>query len=70
MRRHWYPITLTVLTLGTIAGFLANLSANGWANSFYAAAVQAGSENWEAFLFGSLDSANAITVDKPRPPCG
>ena len=65
LRRHWYPITLTVLTLGTIAAFLVNLTANGWANSFYAAAVQAGSENWEAFLFGSLDSANAITVDKP-----
>ena len=65
LRRHWYPITLTVLTLGTIAAFLFNLTANGWANSFYAAAVQAGSENWEAFLFGSLDSANAITVDKP-----
>lgn len=65
LRRHRYPITLTVLTLGTIAAFLANLTANGWANSFYAAAVQAGSENWEAFLFGSLDSANAITVDKP-----
>ncbi|WP_210604968.1 ArnT family glycosyltransferase [Brevibacterium oceani] len=65
LRRHWYPALLTMLTLGTIAAFLANLSANGWANSFYAAAVQAGSENWEAFLFGSLDSANAITVDKP-----
>ena len=64
-RRHWYPIALAVLTLGTVAAFLVNLSANGWANSFYAAAVQAGSENWEAFLFGSLDSANAITVDKP-----
>ncbi|MGO3071349.1 MAG: ArnT family glycosyltransferase [Brevibacterium linens] len=65
LRRHWYSITLTVLTLGTIAAFLFNLTANGWANSFYAAAVQAESENWEAFLFGSLDSANAITVDKP-----
>ncbi|UVI37185.1 ArnT family glycosyltransferase [Brevibacterium spongiae] len=63
--RHWYPAALTVLTLGTVAAFLINLSANSWANSFYAAAVQAGSENWEAFLFGSLDSANAITVDKP-----
>src|SRR5699024_11999225 len=31
----------------------------------YAAAVQAGSEDWEAFLFGSLDPANSITVDKP-----
>lgn len=65
LRRFWYPAALTVLTLATIAAFLTNLSANGWANSFYAAAVQAGSRNWEAFLFGSLDSANAITVDKP-----
>ena len=65
MRRHWYPAALSVLTLGTVAAYLVNLSANGWANSFYAAAVQAGSQNWEAFLFGSLDSANAITVDKP-----
>lgn len=65
LKRWSYPLALTVLTLGTVAAYLVNLSANGWANSFYAAAVQAGSENWEALLFGSLDSANAITVDKP-----
>ncbi len=62
---HWYPILLAVLALGTACAYLINLSANGWANSFYAAAVQAGSQNWEAFLFGSSDAANAITVDKP-----
>ncbi|MFF9688081.1 glycosyltransferase family 39 protein [Streptomyces sp. NPDC014623] len=45
--------------------YLWNLSASGYANSFYSAAVQAGSQNWKAFFFGSLDSANAITVDKP-----
>ena len=28
-------------------------------------AAQAGSKNWEALLFGSLDPANFITVDKP-----
>ncbi|MGI5196721.1 ArnT family glycosyltransferase [Streptomyces sp. CA-288835] len=42
-----------------------NLTASGYANSFYSAAVQAGSQSWKAFFFGSLDSANAITVDKP-----
>ncbi|WP_406139440.1 glycosyltransferase family 39 protein [Streptomyces anulatus] len=42
-----------------------NLSASGYANSFYSAAVQAGSQSWKALFFGSLDSANAITVDKP-----
>ncbi|SDE55147.1 4-amino-4-deoxy-L-arabinose transferase [Mycolicibacterium neoaurum] len=48
----------------TAALYLWNLSVNGWANSFYAAAVQAGSQNWTALLFGSSDPANAITVDK------
>lgn len=45
--------------------YLYGLSASGYANSFYSAAVQAGSQSWKAFFFGSLDSANAITVDKP-----
>ncbi|MFJ4657084.1 ArnT family glycosyltransferase [Nocardia sp. NPDC088792] len=41
------------------------LSRSGWANDFYAAAVQAGTQSWKALLFGSLDAGNAITVDKP-----
>jgi 4-amino-4-deoxy-L-arabinose transferase-like glycosyltransferase len=41
------------------------LSHNGYANTYYAAAVQAGTHSWKAFLFGSLDAANYITVDKP-----
>ena len=45
--------------------YLWDLSASGYANSFYAAAVQAGTENWKAWFFGSLDSSNFITVDKP-----
>ncbi|MEV7281922.1 glycosyltransferase family 39 protein [Streptomyces sp. NPDC093111] len=53
------------LLLVTAALYLWNLSASGYANSFYSAAVQAGSESWKAFFFGSLDAANAITVDKP-----
>ena len=42
-----------------------NLTASGYANSFYSAAVQAGSESWKAFFFGSSDAASSITVDKP-----
>ena len=38
---------------------------SGWANSFYSAAVQAGTKSWKAFFFGSSDSSNFITVDKP-----
>jgi len=55
---------LGVLLAATAVLYLWNLSASGWANAFYSAAVQAGAENWTAMLFGSSDAANAITVDK------
>ena len=45
--------------------YLWNITINGMGNQFYAAAAQAGSKNWEALLFGSLDAHNFITVDKP-----
>jgi 4-amino-4-deoxy-L-arabinose transferase-like glycosyltransferase len=44
--------------------YLWNVTRNGWANDFYAAAVQAGTKSWKAFFFGSFDSSNFITVDK------
>ncbi|GEC08730.1 hypothetical protein SSP24_63850 [Streptomyces spinoverrucosus] len=53
----------TLLVIGAL--YTYNLTASGYANSFYSAAVQAGSQSWKAFFFGSLDAANAITVDKP-----
>ncbi|MFI6470413.1 ArnT family glycosyltransferase [Streptomyces sp. NPDC050516] len=61
----WVRPALLALLAATFAGYLWNLSASGYANSFYSAAVQAGSQSWKAFFFGSLDAANAITVDKP-----
>jgi 4-amino-4-deoxy-L-arabinose transferase-like glycosyltransferase len=48
----------------TAALYLWNLTRDGWANDFYAAAVQAGIKSWKAFFFGSFDSSNFITVDK------
>jgi 4-amino-4-deoxy-L-arabinose transferase-like glycosyltransferase len=54
-----------LLLLGTGVLYLVGLSASGWANQYYAAAVQAGSTSWKAMLFGSLDASNYITVDKP-----
>lgn len=44
--------------------YLWNLSINGWANAYYAAAAQAGAFDWKAFFFGSSDSGNSITIDK------
>ncbi|MEU0220037.1 glycosyltransferase family 39 protein [Streptomyces sp. NPDC006265] len=62
---RWARPAFLALLLATAVLYLYNLSASGYANSFYSAAVQAGSESWKAFFFGSLDAASAITVDKP-----
>ncbi|MEU0950574.1 glycosyltransferase family 39 protein [Streptomyces canus] len=62
---RWARPAFLALLLATAILYLCNLSASGYANSFYSAAVQAGSQSWKAFFFGSLDAANAITVDKP-----
>ena len=79
-RREKQSLRIPLLTRGTFTSarasdsarcssatallYLWNLSASGWANSFYSAAAQAGASNWTAMLFGSSDAANAITVDK------
>lgn len=52
-----------LLALTAIA-YLWGLSKNGYANEYYAAAVQAGSTSWKAWFFGSFDSSSFITVDK------
>ncbi|WP_369234751.1 ArnT family glycosyltransferase [Streptomyces sp. R21] len=62
---RWARPAFLGMLLATAALYLYNLSASGYANSFYSAAVQAGSKSWKAFFFGSLDAGNAITVDKP-----
>jgi 4-amino-4-deoxy-L-arabinose transferase-like glycosyltransferase len=61
----WIRPSLLGLLLATAVLYAWNLGASGWANSFYSAAAQAGSVSWKAFFFGSSDSANSITVDKP-----
>ncbi|MFF8367422.1 ArnT family glycosyltransferase [Streptomyces lydicus] len=62
---RWARPALLALLLVTAVLYLWSLSASGYANQFYSAAVQAGSESWKAFFFGSSDAANSITVDKP-----
>ncbi|MFF2518492.1 glycosyltransferase family 39 protein [Streptomyces sp. NPDC058086] len=62
---RWVRPAFLALLVATGLLYLYNLSASGYANSFYSAAVQAGSQSWKSLFFGSLDSANAITVDKP-----
>lgn len=62
---RWARPALAFLLIATTAFWCIGLGRNGWANAFYSAAVQAGTKSWKAFLFGSSDAANAITVDKP-----
>ena len=64
-RPRWaWPALLALLAVTAVL-YLWGLGSQGWANNYYAAAVQAGTQDWKAWLFGSLDAGNAITVDKP-----
>jgi 4-amino-4-deoxy-L-arabinose transferase-like glycosyltransferase len=62
---RWTRPAFWALLAGTAVLYLWGLGSSGWANSYYAAAAQAGTQDWKAWLFGSLDPGNAITVDKP-----
>jgi 4-amino-4-deoxy-L-arabinose transferase-like glycosyltransferase len=44
---------------------LWGLSRNGFANTYYAAAVKSMSSSWHDFLFASLDKGGVMSVDKP-----
>jgi 4-amino-4-deoxy-L-arabinose transferase-like glycosyltransferase len=61
----WVRPSLLGLLVATGVLYMWGLGASGWANSFYSAAVQAGTKSWKAFFFGSSDASNFITVDKP-----
>jgi 4-amino-4-deoxy-L-arabinose transferase-like glycosyltransferase len=62
---RWVRPAAFGLLAATAVLYFWNLTASGYGNSFYAAAVQSGTQSWKAWLFGSLDSGNVLTVDKP-----
>src|SRR3954454_3896511 len=62
---RWGRPALLGLLAATAVAYLWDLGASGYANSFYAAAVQAGTQSPTAWLFGALDAPGLITVDKP-----
>ncbi|HMJ34665.1 MAG TPA: glycosyltransferase family 39 protein [Baekduia sp.] len=58
------PELLALLVLAGVLDLWA-LDRNGWANTYYSAAVRSMSTSWHAFLYNSFDSAGVMTVDKP-----
>jgi 4-amino-4-deoxy-L-arabinose transferase-like glycosyltransferase len=59
-----YPELLGLLVVAAVLN-LWGLSQNGFANTYYSGAVRSMASSWHAFLYGSLDSAGLMTVDKP-----
>jgi 4-amino-4-deoxy-L-arabinose transferase-like glycosyltransferase len=65
LNRYWDRIGLgLILALAAVLNFYG-LSREGYANTYYAAAVKSMLQNWHAFFFNSLDSAGFVTLDKP-----
>jgi 4-amino-4-deoxy-L-arabinose transferase-like glycosyltransferase len=66
-RLRWLVARPELIGLVALASVLNlwNLSINGWANTYYAAAVRSMSTSWHDFLFASLDKTGLMTVDKP-----
>ncbi|WHT17983.1 glycosyltransferase family 39 protein [Crossiella sp. CA-258035] len=58
------PALAAVLALASVLYTWA-LSTNGFANTYYSAAVLSATKSWSAFFYGSLDAGGFITVDKP-----
>src|SRR2546421_7528802 len=58
-------VALSAVLALTAILYLWGLDRSGYANGYYAAAVQAGTQSWKAFFFGALDAGSFITVDKP-----
>ncbi|MCM6773205.1 glycosyltransferase family 39 protein [Nocardia sp. CDC159] len=56
---------LAVLLVATAAAYLWRITDSAMANNFYAGAAWSATRDAKAWLFGSVDPANFITVDKP-----
>jgi 4-amino-4-deoxy-L-arabinose transferase-like glycosyltransferase len=58
------PEIVLLVAVSSLLNFW-DLSRNGWANDYYAAAVRSMARSWHNFLFASLDPAGIQTIDKP-----
>jgi 4-amino-4-deoxy-L-arabinose transferase-like glycosyltransferase len=58
------PELLALLVLAAVLDLWA-LDRNGWANTYYSAAVRSMSGSWHNFFYNSFDASGVMTVDKP-----
>ncbi|WP_051223496.1 glycosyltransferase family 39 protein [Conexibacter woesei] len=58
------PELLALLVLAAVLNLWA-LDKNGWANTYYSAAIKSMSTSWHNFLYNSFDVAGLQTLDKP-----
>ncbi len=58
------PELLALVGIASVLNFWG-LSINGWANTYYAAAVRSMSTSWHDFLYAAMDRSGLMTVDKP-----
>ena len=58
------PELLALLVLAAVLDLWA-LDRNGWANTYYSAAVRSMSTSWHNFFYNSFDASGVMTVDKP-----
>lgn len=54
-----------MIAAAAAVAYVWDLDVQGWANPYYAAVVQAGTQSWSSFFFGSLEVGNAVASDKP-----
>ena len=62
--RRIHPELAGLIGLAAILNLWA-LTRNGWANTYYSAAVRSMSSSWHDFVYGSFDASGVMTVDKP-----
>jgi len=66
--RHRFPLQRAslgiVVALSALLNFIA-LGSEGYANTYYAAAVKSMSQSWHNFFFVAFDPGGFVSVDKP-----
>ncbi|GAB3484236.1 ArnT family glycosyltransferase [Amycolatopsis cihanbeyliensis] len=64
-RPRWHVLALGAICVLAGVLYLWALSSLGYGRPYLASAVLAMSQDWQAFLFGSMDLSNTVTIDKP-----